>query len=535
VARTNRYTRGSCNLRYRFEDYVLDTDRRELYLGNGVAPLAPRAFDILVYLIRNRERVVSKDDLIAAIWDGRIVSESALTTRLNSVRSAIGDSGEEQRLIKTLPRKGVRFVGIVREEGPVAAAATRHITRPPRVTLILPDKPSIAVLPFANLSNDALQEYFTDGVVEDIITELSRFSELFVIARNSSFTYKERSVDVRDVGRDLGVRYVLEGSVRNVANRVRMTGQLIDAASGAHIWAGRFESALDDIFALQDRMAESVVGAIVPRLEQAEIERAMSKPTENLSAYDCFLRGMAAWHDWTQSSHETALKFFYQAIEIDPAFGRAYALAAGCYLMRKANGWIIDQAAEIGETERLAKLGADLGRTDAVALAWSAHALAHVVGDIKTGIALVDRALVLNANLAVAWQRSGWLRIYAGDCELGIQHLRRAVRLNPLDPLMHLADSAMAFGYFLMGDVEEAAAWAERALHLRSNWPPALRVLAMSNALAGWEQAARQAMARLALVQPRLRVSNLHEQIFLHRPEHMARCVEAMRKAGLPE
>lgn len=522
-------------MRYLFEDYVLDTDRRELRLGAGLAPLAPQVFDILVYLIRNRERVVSKDDLIAAIWDRRVVSESALTTRLNGVRSAIGDSGDEQRLIKTFPRKGIRFVGLVREEEPAGSGAADHITRPPRASLTLPDKPSIAVLPFANLSSGVLQDYFTDGVVEDIITELSRFSELFVIARNSSFSYKERSVDVRDVGRDLGVRYVLEGSVRKVGSRVRLTGQLIDAASAAHIWADRFESALDDIFALQDQMAESVVGAIAPRLEHAEIERAKWKPTENLNAYDCFLRGMAAWYDWTQSSHDNALKLFYQAIELDSEFARPYALAAGCYLMRKANGWIIDQAAEIAETGRLARLAADLGRTDAVALAWSAHALAHVVGDIKTGIALVDRALLLNANLAVAWQRSGWLRIYAGDCELAIEHLNRAMRLNPLDPLMHLAQSATAFGYFLLGDLDEASAWAERALYLRSNWPPALRVLAMSHALAGREQAARQAMTRLALVQPRLRVSNLQAQIFLHRPEHMARCMEAMRKAGLPE
>jgi TolB-like protein len=527
--------RGSGSLRYLFEDYVLDTDRRELRLGAGLAPLAPQVFDILVYLIRNRERVVSKNDLMAAIWDGRIVSDSALTTRLNGARSAVGDSGDEQRLIKTFPRKGIRFVGIVREEKPIDAAAVDHVTRPPRAILTLPDKPSIAVLPFTNLGGDALQDYFTDGVVEDIITELSRFSELFVIARNSSFSYKERPVDVRDVGRDLGVRYVLEGSVRKTANRVRMTGQLIDAASGAHIWADRFESELDDIFALQDQMAESVVGAIVPRLEQAEIERAKSKPTDNLNAYDCFLRGMAAWHDWTQSSHNNALKFFYQAIKLDPEFGRPYALAAGCYLMRKANDWIVDRAVEVAETERLGRLGADLGRTDAVALAWSAHALGYVVGDINTGIALIDRALLLNANLAVAWQRSGWLRIYAGDCELAIEHLEHARRLNPLDPLMHLAHSATAFAYFLLGDVEGASAWAERALYLRPNWPPALRVLAMSNALAGREHATRQAMTGLARVQPQLRISNLHEQIFLHRPEHMARCIEAMRKAGLPE
>jgi TolB-like protein/Flp pilus assembly protein TadD len=523
-------------LRYLFEDYVLDTDRRELRLGDSLLPLAPQVFDILVYLIEHRERVVSKDDLIAAIWDGRNVSESALTTRLNGARIAIGDNGEEQRLIKTLPRKGFRFVGTVREEGePVGTGTSDHGMRPPKVSLALPDKPSIAVLPFSNLSGDALQDYFTDGIVEDIITELSRFSELFVIARNSSFVYKEQPVDVRDVGRDLGVRYVLEGSVRKVANRVRMTGQLIDTASGAHIWADRFESTLNDIFALQDQMAASVVGAIAPRLEQAEIERASRKPTENLNAYDCFLRGMASWHNWTQSSHNDALKFFYRAIELDPAFGRPYALAAGCYLMRKANGWIIDTSAEIAETERLARLGADLGRTDAVALAWSAHALAHVVGDLETGIALVDHALLLNANLAVAWQRSGWLRIYAGDCGLAIEHLNRAMRLNPLDPLMHLAYSATAFGYFLLEDVDEASGWAERALHLRSNWPPALRVLAMSHSLAGRELPARKAVTQLRLIQPQLRVSNLHESIVLHRPEHMARCIAAMRKAGLPE
>ena len=196
-----------------------------------------------------------------------------------------------------------------------------------------------------------------------------------------------------------------------------------------------FESALDDIFALQDQMAESVVGAIAPKLEQAEIERAKRKPTENLNAYDCFLRGMAGWHDWTQSSHNEALKLFYRAIELDPEFARPYALAAGCYLMRKSSGWIIDRPAEIAETERLARLGADLGRTDAVALAWSAHALALVVGDIKTGIALIDHALQLNANLAVAWQRSGWLRIYAGDCALAIEHLQTCNASQSIRPV----------------------------------------------------------------------------------------------------
>ena len=278
-------------LLYRFEKYVLDTDRRELRQGGDLVRLAPQVFDILVYLIHHRDRVISKDDLMAAVWGGRIVSESALTTRLNGARKAIGDSGEEQRLIKTLPRRGVRFVGDVREEKQPANTPARDM-QAPIASPVSQEQPSIVILPFTNLSGDPLQDYFTDGVVEDITTELSRSSELFVIARNSSFTYKGQAVDVRAVGRDLGVRYVLEGSVRKVAQRVRITGQLIDAESGKHIWADRFESSLEDIFALQDQMAHSVVGAITPkagagrnRAGQAKadrkLERLRSLPTRN--------------------------------------------------------------------------------------------------------------------------------------------------------------------------------------------------------------------------------------------------------------
>ncbi len=262
-------------MRYLFEDYAFDTDRRELHRGADVVSVAPQVFDLLDYLIRNRERVVSKDELINAIWNGRIVSEAALTTRLNVARSAIGDSGEQQRLVKTLPRKGFRFVGQVRESrGRTGAVIDDHPAEPPKPALALPDKPSIAVLPFQNLSADAEQEYFADGVVEDITMALSRFHWLFVIARNSSFTYKGRAVDVKQVGRELGVRYVLEGSVRKAGNRIRIAGQLIDAETGAHLWADRFEGALEDMFDLQDHVTSSVVGAIAPKLQREEIRRA---------------------------------------------------------------------------------------------------------------------------------------------------------------------------------------------------------------------------------------------------------------------
>jgi TolB-like protein len=247
-------------LRYLFEQYAFDTDRRELHRGADVISVAPLVFDLIDYLIRNRDRVISKDELIKMIWNGRIVSDAALTTRLNAARSAIGDSGEEQRLIKTLPRKGFRFVGTIREaQRPASVAVTDTPTQQPKPTLPLPDKPSIAILPFINMSGDPEQDYFADGMVDDIITALSRFKALFVIARNSSFTYKGRAVDVKQVGRELGVRYMLEGSVRKAANRVRITGQLVDTSTGAHLWADRFEGEIEDIFDLQDRVTQQVV------------------------------------------------------------------------------------------------------------------------------------------------------------------------------------------------------------------------------------------------------------------------------------
>ena len=368
-------------MQYMFEDYVLDPERRELTRGSEAIAVGPQVFDLLLYLVQNREHVVSKDELLDAVWGGRIVSESTLTSHINAVRKAIGDSGEEQRLIRTVARKGFRFVGDVREaqssDGSVPRVPSAAKSNEPAAhALTLPDKPSIAVLPFQNLSGDPEQDYFADGVVEDIITALSRIRWLFVIARNSSFTYKGRAVDVKQVGRELGVRYVLEGSVRKAANRVRITGQLIDATTGAHLWADRFEGTLDDIFELQDQVAASVVGAIAPQLERAEIERAKRKPTESLDAYDYYLRGMANLHQGTREAIDEALPLFHQAIELDPDFASAYGMAAWCHFWRKVNGWMTDRPQEIAEGARLARRAVELGRDDAVALTRSGHALA---------------------------------------------------------------------------------------------------------------------------------------------------------------
>jgi TolB-like protein len=525
-------------LRYLFEEYALDTNRRELHRGPDVVSVAPQVFDLLDYLIRNRERVVSKDDLINAIWNGRIVSDAALTTRLNVARSVIGDSGEEQRLIKTLPRKGFRFVGPVREaQGAAGAAVTDKAVEPSKPALTLPDKPSIAVLPFHNLSGDPEQEYFADGMVDDIITALSRFRALFVIARNSSFTYKGRAVDVKQIGRELGVRYVLEGSVRKAANRVRITGQLVDAVTGAHLWAERFDGGLGDIFDLQDQVTESVVGAIAPAVEKAEIERARRKPTDSLDAYAIYLRGLARFYQFaSRQVNDEALRLFNNAIELDPDFAVAYGRAASCYAYAKGNGWISVTAKEIAEVTRLAQRAVELGKDDAFALTPSGWALAHVVRDLELGAALIDRALVLNSNLAEAWHYGGWVKTYLGEPEAALERFARAMRLSPLDPRVTGMRAGTAHAHFFLGRYDEAASWAAMALQDNPDYQPGLRIAAASNAMAGRPEQAHKAMARLRQLNPALRVSTLKDMRGPYRrAEDLSRYEEGLRRAGLPE
>ena len=359
-------------MQYVFGDCVLDPDRRELSRGGEAVAVGPQVFDLLIHLIENRDRVVSKDELFDVIWRGRTISDSTLASHVNFARRAVGDTGEEQRLIRTISRKGFRFVGEVKEAPSHSATnltGTQTAPDPAEAdaavpdALPLPDQPSVAVLPFLNLSGDPEQDYFADGVVEDIIGALSRMRWLFVIARNSSFTYKGRAVDVKQVGRELGVRYVLEGSVRKAGNRVRVTGQLIDATAGAHLWAERFDRTLEDIFDLHDELATSVVGAIAPQLERAEIERAKHKPTEKLDAYDTYLRGMASFHRGDREGMSEALPLFYQAIERDPDFASAYALAAACLFWSKFNGRVARSRAsdvrrrEIGPSRYRARQG----------------------------------------------------------------------------------------------------------------------------------------------------------------------------------
>jgi TolB-like protein/class 3 adenylate cyclase len=461
---------------------------------------------------------------------GICVSRTVRNQVRDKVQFGFEDLGE--RTVKNIARPLRVFRVNWHVQGGSASQATAELSRP---GLSLPDKPSIAVLPFTNLSGDPEQDYFADGIVEDIITALSRIRWLFVIARNSSFTYKGRVVDIKQIGSELGVRYVLEGGVRKSANRVRITGQLIDASNGAHLWADRFEGALKDIFDLQDQLTANVVGAIAPRLEQAEIERAKRKPTASLDAYDYYLRGTASAHLFTREANGEALRQFHKAIEIDPIFAAAYGGAVRCYAQLWANGWMSDPPKEIAETTRLARRAVALGKDDAGALAWGGLGLALVTRELDDGAAFVDQALTLNPNLATAWHVSALIRLWLGEPETSLEHEARAMRLSPLDPLIAQMHSASAWAHFSAGRYHDALSWSERAIREMPNWVPAYIVNAASNAIAGRFDEARKAVAQLRRLSPAFRISQFGNVFPLRRPEDLAKFVEGLRKAGLPE
>ena len=521
---------------YPFEDYALDTDRRELRRGSMLVALEPQVFDLLEYLIRNRERVVSRDDLLASVWGGRIVSESALSSRINAVRRAVGDDGEQQRLIKTLPRKGVRFVGAVPEEQALdAVSAGETPPEPPKPAIALPDRPSVAVLPFTNMSGDPDQNYFADGMAEEIITALSRCSWLFVIARNSSFTYKGRVVDVRQIGRELGVHYVLEGSVRRAGNRLRITGQLVDATSGMHIWADRFDGDASDVFDLQDRITESVVGAIEPKLQLAEIDRLRHKAAPDLDAYDLLLQAQALEYEFTEESLADALRRLERALAIDPAYAPAMALAAYCYAERHNQGWTKAQEADATEGLRLALRAVELGKNDANVL-WMAGFVVRVLGaDPQRAREFLNRSLQINPNSAIALATAAWNEVMLGNPVRAFELLQRAERLSPRDPRAWYMAAAAAFAHMVAGQYEEAVSCAKRALAHNPRFTRTLRVLAASHARLGRMESAAQVMQEILKIEPHLTLTKLRWRLRHMDEGALNQFSEALRFAGLPE
>jgi adenylate cyclase len=438
---------------------------------------------------------------------------------------AFDDLGEQQ--VKNIARP-VRIYA-------VALGASPRAVLPVRPPLPLPDKPSLAVLPFQNLTGDPEQEYFVDGMVEEITTAIARLPWLFVIARNSAFTYKGKPVDVKQVARELGVRYVLEGSVRKAGNRVRITGQLIDTATGAHIWADRFDGALDDIFELQDQVASNVAGAIEPKLRQSEIERASRKPTANLTAYDLYLRALAQLHRFTEEGAAEAVVLARQALAIDPSYAPAAAMVGWCRGVQRVQGWGSLSADDVGEACRLARQVLETERDDADTIGQVAFTLFRLAGEAAMAVAALDRALALNPNAAHAWLRRGHIHALRNQPEAAIVAIERARRLSPFDPYTFLYAVNIAVAHLAARRFEQAIEWADRSLHDRPRLVGAMRVKVVALAQLGHLDEARAELGRMLVIDPEQTIAGFREQAHYQAPEVLELYVTGLRLAGLPE
>jgi len=394
----------------------------------------------------------------------------------------------------------------------VSAPSEPREAAPPRVAdtespPTLPDKPSIAVLPFENMSGDPEQEYFADGMVEEIITALSRFKWLFVIARNSSFTFKGRAVDIKEVGRRLGVRYVLEGSVRKASGKVRITGQLVDAATGTHIWADRFERDLTDVFALQDEVTVAVVSAIQPKLLQTEIAIATRRRPENLTAYDYYLRALPQYYLTSREGLAEAIRLAHRALELDPRFSYVAALVGSCHMFNVMLGYAADPQFERKEAVRLLRLALSIDDSDADTLAWAAITSAFMVGDSESEIEMAERAVALNPNSYSAWHARGWVYRNAGLPEEAVLSFERAMRLSPVDPLTHRVLAGMATAYIELRRFDEAIAAGKKARRQNPSYSAGYRCLASAFALLGREAEAREEAAHVLETDPGFTIS----------------------------
>jgi TolB-like protein/cytochrome c-type biogenesis protein CcmH/NrfG len=509
---------------YRFSGFCLDTTDFLLAKGGETVAVEPQVFNLLQFLIENRERVVTKDQLINAVWDGRIVSDAALNSRINAARRAVGDDGKTQSIIKTFARRGFRFVAEV-DDSIAAQGQTGQQSLSQR------DKPTIAILPFSNMSGDQEQDYFADGITEDIITNLSRIRQFFVTARNTTFVYKGQAVDVQAVASELNVRYVLEGSVRKSGDRVRITAQLIDGDTGKHIWADRYDRDLEDIFAVQDELTQTVVGALQPELTRSEIERARRKRTDSLDAWDLHQRGL--WHLFriTKEDNARAIELFKRAIELDPEFVNPYAELAETCVMDGLLGYTQTDIDEIYKTARKAvEIDPDYANAH--------HALgrAHFASrEYASSIDEFNIAIQLNPSEARYYIFLAFAQMCSGFAEDALANVNRGLKLSPRDPVLGIFYTAMAVAFLCLGRNEECLAYARMG---RQHPPFPWTVRAYAVAALGHLQREEEFEAALA----DLFACNSNYSIALARrllpvtyEPYRNRIIEGLKKAGLPE
>jgi len=530
--------------RLSFADVEIRPDERRVLVGGKPATLGARAFDLLMCLVENRGRVVGKDELLQRVWPGMVVEETNLTVHVAALRKWLGPQS-----IATVSGRGYRFIALLTvEDGTSTSTSTSKATRvvepaapaaapvaaPVALPMLMPpDKPSLAVMPFANLSGDAAQDYFVDGVVDDITTALSRVRAFFVIARSSSFTYKGHVVDAPRVGRELGVRYLVEGSFQQAGPRLRISVQLVETAAGRLVWSQRFEGLLEDIFELQDQITVQVVAAVEPSLMLAEVERAQSKPTGNLLAYDLCLRALPLVQaSSSKRGVEQAIALLEKAIAMDGGYSYAKALYCWVHAVAYASRWFNHEQAR-----RALPYAEEVlldHRNDPTSLAYIGHTLAYVGRQYDKGLQALDRALALNPNSFAALHSSGWIRAYVGDADIAIKQLQRALRANPLVPQYGHGLSALGYAYLVAGRLDEALVTLQKAYVESPTF--GITQIAMVYCYARLErwQEARDAAARLRAHDPSVRVSTFRALTPRADPVFMQAYVSSLEAAGIP-
>lgn len=510
---------------YRFDRFTLDLLRGALVATDGTEiALRPKAFALLTRLVEDAGRLLDRDEIMRAVWPGVVVTEDSITQCVREIRRALGD--EEQRLLRTLPRRGFIFTAAVSRD-----EATTTVMVEFGAPAVPAGPPMLVVLPFANMTGDPEQEYFADGITEDLTAELSRLRWFAVIARSSAYTYKGRTVDVRQVGRELGVGYVLEGSIRKAGGRVRISARLCEVEAGRQVWSERFDGELADVFDLQDRVTEAVVGAIEPSLRRAEVERVRARPTESLSAYDLYLRALPQRFA-TRQGNDEGIRLLRRAIALDPGFVAAKGTLAGLHIVRFTQGWA--EPGDLEEALRFAHEVAEGDGDDPGALAWAAHAITYLGRQYEAGLAASDRALLQAPNSAMVLMLSGWNSLYAGEWQAAIARLGRAMQLSPVDPGTFYFAAALGAAYFHGECYETAVTWSRRALRDRPAYLVAHRILASSLAHLDRTDEAHAAVADLLATAPGYTVTAAATHGASRGPSR-ERFLEGLRRAGLPE
>jgi TolB-like protein/tetratricopeptide (TPR) repeat protein len=519
---------------FSFGRHRIDVERREVRHGEASVHVEPQVFDLLICLLENRDRVVSKDDLMNSVWGDRIVSESTLTSRINAVRKAIGDNGKNQRLIRTIPRKGFLFVGDVKTEENESAPATAvagQVAANERASALMAERRSIAVLPFTNMSGDRNQEYFSDGISEDIISALSKLRWFLVIARNSSFLYKGKSVHIKQVAEELGVDYVVEGSVRNVANRVRISAQLNDVATASHVWAERYEGSLGDVFAVQDEITNSIVAAIEPQLYAAESFHAERKPPNSMDAWDLVMRAMSYYWRVTRQDNVVAQAFLEKAVAIDPNYGQALGLLATSHAFGAHMGWE-DMTTAIPIAEGAARSAIQIDSEDP----WAHNALGSVYlwkRRLEDSLAEFEVALQLNPNFSLAQGFYALVLTYSGRWQEADAAVRRALRLSPRGPFSAIYYGVAGYAQFTGRNYDEAIRMCREAVRERSDFTGAFRVISAAAGMLGNHELAVTSLQELRRTQPNISLAWIANQIPWNLDADRDHYLEGLRRAGL--